>query len=651
MNRTLAVPLVLLAVVVVAPAVAADPPGQMVSPGVAKSGSTDPLKSRWDDPRPDREIDADVDRSTAHMVLPAEAAPVRKRRVRAEFMNSSQVAAYFRKGGDMAILPVGGQVATASHLPCGAPSFNTHAAAIMVAEQCGALAFPPIPYGAAVNQRGLPGTVSIPLEETLEYTQRVVESLFECGFKRVVLVGPEDLRDHLGALACRLYRDQRKLIFAGTFDLLPAGDAVKAELGYEAADDIRTMASLRILGYPGVFEPGPRAAAPEGPTISQEVLERMGKMRVGAVVPQGSPSAGPQVRDTIKPEDVAKAIGVMRREARGRSGLGAVYARYIKQMADWEAMAPYSAAGWDKGVASCRFDAIPENDVTPTAPGPDLSALDVRLPLSQLSEEAQPESLRRHRAEFMSPAQMAARMKDDPVAILPCGAFEMHGPHGLLGTDTFEAHSEAVMLARATDGIAFPPIFYTYAGATERYPGTVSPSSIDTARYVRAVVRGLLDAGFRRVCILWVHGPGGQMKRLAIDDLYQETGQVVFVQRVWLFGGGPEALGYRIGEDIRTLVGLKILGHPGVFVVDEPEDIGIMKLSFHTLVESGHMGVRPTWYMGLPTQHLAVRKCVRTGDDDKLLPLMRESAKAYADTPAVMDEYLKEIERLRGGRR
>jgi creatinine amidohydrolase/Fe(II)-dependent formamide hydrolase-like protein len=649
MNRTLT--LVLVGVVVslsVGSPAAAEPPGRMVSPGVARSGPTDPLKGRWDDPKPAREITDGVDESTPHVVMPAEAAPARKRLVRAEFMNSSQVAAYFRRGGDMAILPVGGQAA-AGDLPCGAESFNAHAAAVLVAERCNALAFPPIPYSYAGPQRGLPGTVSLTLEATLEYTQQAVESLYECGFKRVVLVGPPSMRDHLEALACRLYRDQRKLIVAGSLDLLPDTDEVKAALGVEPGEELRTLASLAVLGYPDVFAPGAvLRPAPEGPVVSSEVLDRMGRLSVGTMTPQGAVAAGPRVRGDIRPEHVARAIGVMRHEARRRDGLDEVYARYIDQMADWEALAPHSAAGWDKGVAACRYDAIPEGDLTPVVPGPGLPTDDVRVPLVQLPEEARPASLRRYRAEFMSAAEMAERMKDDPIAILPCGAFEMHGPHGLLGTDTFEAHSEAVMLARATGGIAFPPIFYTYAGATERYPGSVSPSNVDTVRYVKAVVRGLLDAGFRRVCILWVHGPGGQMRTMVIHDLYHETGQVVFAQRVRLFGGIDRVLGYGAGEDIRTLVGLKILGHPGVFVVDEPEDIGVLKLSFHTLVEMRRMGVRPTWFMGLPTQHLPVRKCVRTGDDEKLLPLMRDNAKAYADVPQAMDEFLKEIARLRG---
>ena len=622
-------------------------PGHLVSVGVAKSPATDPRKSHWDDPKPAKEITDGVSESVPHVVLPAEASPARKRRVRAEFMNSSQVAAYFQRGGDLAILPVGGLVTTGRHVPIGAPSFNTHAAAIMVAERSDAIAFPPIPYSYAAETRGLPGTVSISLDETLSYTQRCIESLYECGFKRVVVIGEPSMRLHLIGLARTLYRNQRKLILPGTIDLLPKTDQVTEKLGYEPADDIRTMASLRILGYADVFGPGQWEGGDEGPRISKDLLDRMGKVQLGAVVPQGSVEESMPVRNVIKAGDVEKAIAVMRTEAGKRDGLSVVYNRYLGQMADLEAFAPWSVANWDKSVAASRYDAIPEHDKTPMPTTPDRSTDNVRLPLAELPEEARPEYLKKYRAEFMSAGDMAERMKDDPVAILPCGAFEMHGPHGLLGTDTLEGHGEAVILAKAWKAVVFPPIFYTYGGATERYPGTVSPSHFDTARYVKAVSKGLLDAGFRKVCIFWVHGPGSAMKQLVIKDLYHETGQVVFVQRSRLFGGIQEKLGYGAGEDLRTLVGLKILGHPGVFVVDEPEDVGVRKLPFHSLIEMIEMGLRPTWYMGLPTHHLQVHKAVRSGDEDKVIPLMRENAKAYADVPALMDEYLKEVQRLK----
>jgi hypothetical protein len=144
------------------------------------------------------------------------------------------------------------------------------------------------------------------------------------------------------------------------------------------------------------------------------------------------------------------------------------------------------------------------------------------------------------------------------------------------------------------------------------------------------------------------------MEDLVLKEVLHERGQVVFTCHPRLFPGTQmaEQVGYSPGEDIRTLTGLKILGHPGVFVVDEPADVGVIKLPFHTIVELGHMGVRPPWYMGLPTHHLRVRRCVKSGDEDKVIPIMRQAAERYDGVPALMDEYLKSVERpeqQRGG--
>jgi hypothetical protein len=51
--------------------------------------------------------------------------------------------------------------------------------------------------------------------------------------------------------------------------------------------------------------------------------------------------------------------------------------------------------------------------------------------------------------------------------------------------------------------------------------------------------------------------------------------------------------------------------------------------------------------MGLPTHHLPVRSCVKAGDEDKLIPVMRQSAEHYDNVPQLMDEYLKETAPMR----
>ena len=625
-------------------------PGHTVSVGVAKSSDTDPRKAHWDDAKPAVEI-ATTQPAAGAVRMPAEAAPWRKRRVRVEFMNSSQVAAYLKAGGDMAVLPIGAVAAPGPDLPAGAPTFNVHATAVLLAERWHALAFPPIPYAFAGPTSDLPGTVSISHDAALAYTRKVIESLLDGGFKRVVVLCGRAHSRQVLSLTRTIYRDRRQLVIPCWANLLPDSNEVVEALGFRPADDIRTLASLRILGHPGVFEPGAGPSPGGSASGAAELRSRMGKAGLTAPALAASVHEGLAVRTSIKPADVDKAIRIMRRQARKYDAMPAVYARYLRQMADLEAFAPWSLQRWDKAVAACRYDAIPEHDETAFSPGMDKDAADVYVPSPQFPDEAQPDYQRKHRAEFMTAREMAERMKDDPVAILPCGAFEMHGPHGLLGTDTFEAHGNAVVTAKRWNAIVFPPIAYTYAGATERYPGTVSVSHYEVADYVKAVASSLLKAGFRRVCIMWVHAPGRSTEELVVQDLLHEEGKVVFTCHPWLLRGLVEKLGYGGGEDIWTLSGLKILGHPGVFVVDEPEDVGVRKLPFHTMVEFSAMSSSTAWYMGLPTHHLRVRRCVKSGDEDKVIPIMRESAKHYDEAPKLMSEYLQHVRQAADGRR
>lgn len=624
-------------------------PGRLVSVGVAKSPDSDPRKAHWDDPRPAREI-ATTQPSAGAVRMPAEAAPARKRRVRAEFMNSSQVAAYLKAGGDMAVLPVGGVASPGPDLPIGAPTFNTHATAVMLAERWNAIAFPPIPYAFAGPTRNLPGTVSISHDATLAYTRRVIESLLDGGFKRVVVLSGQAHQRQVVSLTRMIYRDRRQLVIPCWANLLPESNEVAKALGFRPADDIRTMASLRILGHPGVFEPGTRPRSRSSVDGGAELRSRMRELGLGAPALAASIHDGLAVRGSIEPADVDKAIEIMRRQARKYDAMPAVYARYLRQMADLEAFAPWSLQRWDKAVAACRYDAIPEHDETPFGPAKGKDASDVYIASSQFPAEARPDYKRKYRAEFMTAREMAERVKNDAVAILPCGAFEMHGPHGLLATDAIEAHGNATVMAARWNAVVFPLIAYTYAGATERYPGTVSVSHYETADYVKAVASSLLKAGFRRVCIMWVHGPGRSTEELVVQDLLHDRGEVVFTCHPRMLRGLVEKLGYGGGEDIWSLAGLKILGHPGVFVVDEPEDVGVRKLPFHTIVELSAMSSRSAWYMGLPTHHLRVRSCVKSGDEDKVIPLMRESAKRYDNVPALMDEYLRRVKDVRGQR-
>ena len=64
------------------------------------------------------------------------------------------------------------------------------------------------------------------------------------------------------------------------------------------------------------------------------------------------------------------------------------------------------------------------------------------------------------RYHFMRPAQVLLRRNNCPIAFVPIGALEWHGPQNPLGADAFQAEALAVMAAEKSGGIAFPPLYY-----------------------------------------------------------------------------------------------------------------------------------------------------------------------------------------------
>ena len=61
--------------------------------------------------------------------------------------------------------------------------------------------------------------------------------------------------------------------------------------------------------------------------------------------------------------------------------------------------------------------------------------------------------------ELMRPAQIVEARRRCPIAYLPIGPLEWHGPHLPLGTDGIHAHWIAVEVARRVGGVVLPPYF------------------------------------------------------------------------------------------------------------------------------------------------------------------------------------------------
>jgi len=64
------------------------------------------------------------------------------------------------------------------------------------------------------------------------------------------------------------------------------------------------------------------------------------------------------------------------------------------------------------------------------------------------------------RYELLRPSEMVERRKARPVAYVPIGTLEWHGPHNPLGLDAIKAHGLLIECAKRGGGVVFPPLFY-----------------------------------------------------------------------------------------------------------------------------------------------------------------------------------------------
>ena len=64
------------------------------------------------------------------------------------------------------------------------------------------------------------------------------------------------------------------------------------------------------------------------------------------------------------------------------------------------------------------------------------------------------------RYHMCRPAQVIARREQCPVAYIPIGTLEWHGPHNPLGADGLQAEGLAVLCARKGGGLVFPTLYY-----------------------------------------------------------------------------------------------------------------------------------------------------------------------------------------------
>ncbi|MFI5092743.1 MAG: creatininase family protein [Candidatus Acidiferrum sp.] len=121
-----------------------------------------------------------------------------------------------------------------------------------------------------------------------------------------------------------------------------------------------------------------------------------------------------------------------------------------------------------------------------------------------------------------------------PLAILPLGSLEFHGPHNPLGSDSIIISGIAERVAARTNGLLFPTVTFTQCPAhTAHFRGTISVRPEVMTMYFADILRNILHLGFRKIFILNGHdgniGPG----RGAIAEVANETQDAALLLANW----------------------------------------------------------------------------------------------------------------------
>ncbi len=93
------------------------------------------------------------------------------------------------------------------------------------------------------------------------------------------------------------------------------------------------------------------------------------------------------------------------------------------------------------------------------------------------------------------------------IAILPIGATEQHGFHCPTGVDFYNAYEISKRVSAKTGAIVAPPMPYgSHPYFHYGFVGTIPIRATTQIEFVRDVVKGLVNSGFRKIIIMQAHG-------------------------------------------------------------------------------------------------------------------------------------------------
>jgi creatinine amidohydrolase len=138
----------------------------------------------------------------------------------------------------------------------------------------------------------------------------------------------------------------------------------------------------------------------------------------------------------------------------------------------------------------------------------------------------------------MTGRQIAERLKKNDIIIIPIGSTENHGKGQCYGEDTFLVTRMAETVAREVGCTVSQPIWFgSHPWAHMGMPGTIIIPEETFTNYLRAVIAGYWNAGFRKQILINGHG-----QEYVIPNAIHQFGKIYQVPAVITFVNWPTVI-------------------------------------------------------------------------------------------------------------
>ncbi len=113
--------------------------------------------------------------------------------------------------------------------------------------------------------------------------------------------------------------------------------------------------------------------------------------------------------------------------------------------------------------------------------------------------------------------------------VLPVGAMEQHGPHGVIGTDSFLAQVVAEKVAARLQALLAPLNPFGLSSSHMNFKGTMSLTPEAFTLFSRDVLTSLIHHGFKKIVIINGNEPNYYPLIMVARALREETGVIITV--------------------------------------------------------------------------------------------------------------------------